>query len=260
MKKLNLVGIVVASGCVGAGGLSFGGPTSRGNATPAEQSAGAPTKSSQPAAGGGSSKLSVLDVKIGMSIDSAPGYTCTKDKLTPSGERQDRHCVKFTDARCSGRPTGIGFKRYSDKVPMGCFLDYSSEATYLDGTLMQDPHTGDTEQVRNGRKPLASVHIIGTESTPSKVYRIWYMFAEDDLLAESSKLHKALVAKYGEPREIHSGKMKWKVDTTEMYAQCIEHQNCEIVVEDRKFEENVEDAQKEADAQQKRSAAPAPQL
>src|SRR5204863_3301322 len=143
-----------------------------------------------------------------------------------SGDRQDRHCVKFTDARCKGLAANVGFKRYSDKPPMGCYLDTSSQATFLDGLGMQDPHSGGTDEAHNGRKPLANVHLIGTESSPSKIYRIYYMFAEDDLLAESSKLHQALVAKYGEPREIHSGKMKWKIDSTKLEAYCIENQNC----------------------------------
>ena len=194
-----------------------------------------------------------------MPIEGRTGYTCTKDKRTASGERVDRHCVKFVDERCKGRATNIGQKRYGEKAPLGCYLD-TDGATYLDDVLMQDPHTGATDQAHNGRKPLANVHLIGTESTPSKIYRIWYTFAEDDLLAESSKLHKALVKKYGEPWEIHSSKMTWKIDTTELVAYCTENQACEIVVEDRKFEENVEHEQEEIDAQKKRDTAPAPQL
>ena len=209
--------------------------------------------------GGAHDKLFVLDVKIGQPVEKA-GCVCTKEKRTASGEREDRHCVQFVDERCKGRPAGIGYKRYGEKAPLGCYYDYSSHATFLDDLLMQDPHSGDTSQAHNGRKPLANVHLVGTESTPSQIYRIEYMFAEDDLLAESSKLHKAVVAKYGEPRETHSGKMKWKVDSTELVAQCTQNQNCEIDVEGRKYEENVERAQKEADAQQKRDAAPAPKL
>ena len=112
--------------------------------------------------------------------------------------------------------------------------------------------------MHNGRTPLSNVHLIGTESTPSKIYRISYTIAWDDLLSESSKLHKALVAKYGEPTEIH-GWMRWKVDTTELKARC-ESSDCSIDVEDRKFEENVEHEQEEADTQKKRDTAPAPQL
>ncbi|MEZ0311008.1 MAG: hypothetical protein ACAI38_04505 [Myxococcota bacterium] len=205
-------------------------------------------------------KLFVLDVKIGMPIEGRPGFTCDKEKRTASGERQDRHCVKFVDERCKGRPGNVGFKKYGEKAPKGCYLDHSSQATFLDDLLLQDAHSGDTSQAHNGRRPLANVHLVGTESTPSKIYRIHYMFAEDDLLAESSKLHQALVAKYGEPREIHSGKMKWKIDSTELVAQCIPNNNCEIVVQDRKFEENEEAAQKEADAQKKSAEAPAPKL
>ena len=205
-------------------------------------------------------KLAVLDVKIGMPIEGRPGYTCLPDKRTASGERQDRHCVKFTDERCKGRPANLGYHYGSVKVPAGCYRDYSSKATYLDGLLLQDPHSGATDQPHNGRKPLWNVLLVGTESTPSLIYRIVYTFGEDDLLAESSKLHKALVAKYGEPREIHSGKMRWKINSTELVAQCIENQNCEIEVEDSTFETRVEDEQKAADAQKKRGAAPDPQL
>ena len=115
---------------------------------------------------------------------------------------------------------------------MGCFHDASS-ATYLDDVLMQDPHTGATDQAHNGRTPLSNVHLIGTESTPSKIYRIVYTIPWDDLLSESSKLHKALVAKYGEPTEIH-GWMRWKIDTTELKVRC-ESTDCTIDVEDRKF-------------------------
>lgn len=31
-----------------------------------------------------------------------------------------------------GKPGNLGFKRYGEKAPMGCHLDYSSSATYLD--------------------------------------------------------------------------------------------------------------------------------
>lgn len=203
-------------------------------------------------------KLSVMDVKIGMPLEGRPGFTCDKEKLTASGEREDRHCVKFIDDRCKGLPANVSRKGYGEKAPKGCYLDHSSQATFLNDVLMQDPK-GDTSQARNGRRPLANVHIIGTESSPSKIYKIYYMLPEDDL-SESSKLHKALVAKYGEPRDIRSGMMKWKIDTTELTAECIAESHCEIIVLDRKFEEAEESAQKEADAGKKRDAAPAPKL
>ncbi len=209
---------------------------------------------------GAHDKLFVLDVKLGMPLDGRPGFTCTKEKRTASGDREERHCVQFVDDRCKGRPAGIGAKRYGEKAPKGCYLDHSSHATYLDDLLMQDPNTGDSSQARNGRKPLANVHLLGTRSTPSKIYEIEYMFAEDDLLDENSKLHKALIAKYGEPTEIHSGKMKWRLESTELVAQCTPNQNCSIDVEDRKLRENVEDEQNQADAQKKRDAAPTPKL
>ncbi len=221
--------------------------------------ASGPTMAAEPS-GDAHDTLSVLDVKIGMPIEGRPGYTCTKEKRTPSGEREKRHCVKFVDERCKGSGS-LGYKGYSDKPGMGCFLDTSgSQATYLNGLLMQDPHSGDTNQTHNGRKPLTNVHLVGTASSPSMIFRIYYTIPEDDHLAEDSKLHKALIAKYGEPRDIHSGKMKWKIDSTELAVQCLANQNCEILVEDSKYEENVNAAQKEADAQKKRDAAPATKL
>lgn len=204
-------------------------------------------------------KLNVMDLKIGMPIEGHPGFTCEKEKRTESGERQDRHCVKFIDDRCKGKPAALGYKRYGEKAPKGCYLDYSSQATFLDDLLMQDPNTNDTSQRRNGRRPLANVHLIGTEASPSKIYKIYYMFAEDDL-AETSKLYKALVAKYGEARDSRPGRMRWKIDSTELEAECTPDSHCQIIVNDRKFEESEEDAQKEADAQKKRDAAPAPKL
>jgi hypothetical protein len=255
-KQLSLGGSTTTSASTRGGATTSASPpsasnTSNGESVSADSSARAPS-------GSGHDKLGVLDVKIGMPLE-VPGYTCTKDKRTASGDREDRHCVRFVDERCKGRPTNIGKKRYGEKAPMGCFHD-TAGATYLDDVLMQDSHTGATDQARNGRVPLANVHLVGTESTPSKIYRIWYTVAWDDLSNESSKLHKALVQKYGEPRDIHSSKLRWKIDTTELVAHCSSDRACEIIVEDRKFEENVEDAQKEADLQQKRDAAPPPKL
>jgi hypothetical protein len=144
----------------------------------------------------------------------------------------------------------------------GCHRDTDGWATYLDMLLMQDPNANanSTAAIKNGRKPLANVHLIGTASTPSYIHRIEYMFADDDLESEDSKLHKALIAKYGPPLTIHSGKMKWKVDSTELIAECEPSQACQIMVEDDKYRDIVEGEQREADAKQKRDAAPAPQL
>ncbi len=254
-----LTSSLAGCGLVKVNGSTVGSSPASTGANTGNNDSSSTGNSTTEAAGNAHDKLSVLDVKIGMPIDGIPSYTCTKDTRTASGERKDRHCVKFVDERCKGRPTSIGSLNYGEKAPMGCHND-TAAGTFLDGLLMQDSHTGASDQVHNGRRPLANVHLIGTESTPSKVYRIWYMFAEDDLLAESSKVHKALVAKYGEPLETHSGKMRWKVDGTELVAECIPNNNCEIIVEDSNFEENVENAQKEADAQTKRDAAPTPQL
>lgn len=216
----------------------------------------APRPATAAPSGSAHDRLSVLDVKIGMSLDALPGYACTKDKRTASGDREDRHCVKFVDDRCKGQPQNIGKKRYGETAPKGCFHD-TSNATYLDDLLMQDPHTGATDQPHNGRTPLLNVHVVGTESTPSKIYRISYTVARDDL-SENSKLHKALVAKYGEPTEIH-GWMRWKIDSTELKASCGSTE-CTIDVMDRRFEEMVEREQQEADARTKRATAPEPKL
>ena len=57
--------------------------------------------------GGAHDKLFVLDVKIGMPVEGRPGFVCAKAEKTESGERKDRHCVKFVDDRCKGKPQAV---------------------------------------------------------------------------------------------------------------------------------------------------------
>ena len=206
-------------------------------------------------------KLKVLDLKIGMSVDAAKGFTCTKEKWTQSHVRIGPICVKFLDERCKGKPSAIGSLSYNEKAPKGCHYDPSSMATRLDNTIMQDPHSGATDQPHNGRKPLNNVAFHGTKSDSSKIYRIEYMLDEDDVKSKDSKIYKALVAKYGEPTyPEHSGKVTWKADGTELIAYCQTNANCTISVSDSNFESLENDEQKAIDAKKKASSAPAPQL
>jgi hypothetical protein len=203
--------------------------------------------------------FTVQGLKIGMPLDGDAGFTCTKEDRDVQG-RKDRHCVKFVDSRCAGKPGAVGQKQYRDTAPLGCFLDYSSNATYLDGTLMQEINTGDREQMeaarRRGRKPLHNIHIVGTKSQPAKIYSIRFTFAVDEL-TEGSKLYAALVAKYGEPsRKNPPLEMRWSRDGTEMKAYCTEHQQCEIMVEDANFERIENQKQEELDGQERRRNAP----
>ena len=212
--------------------------------------------------GGGNAHdtFAVLDVKVGMPVEGHAGFICTKQG---SGkDLDDTHCVKFMDSRCKGLPMAIGEKHYSDKPPLGCFFDYSNQATYLDGTLQQTANTGDNSDPsqHHPRKPLANVHIVGTPSRPSKIHRIWYTFAPDDLGADS-KLYTALVAKYGEPTVKHPpNEMRWKLDTTEMKVWCDPDRQCELLVEDDKFDDIERQRQADADAHARRQNAEAPKL
>src|SRR5690348_4666468 len=99
LTTIRALAVLLLASC---GQLSLGGSASADSKTPRKGSSGPSSSSSSAAAPSGSAhdKLSVLDVKIGMSIDGLSGYTCTKDKRTVSGDRVDRHCVKFVDERC----------------------------------------------------------------------------------------------------------------------------------------------------------------
>jgi hypothetical protein len=205
-------------------------------------------------------KFAVLEVTIGMPIDGLADFTCAKQKA--GGDLEDTHCVKFLDSRCSGLAANLGELRYGEDAPPGCFLDYSNSATYLDATLLQTPNSNDStdRSQRNPRKPLANLHVVGTQSRPSRIYRIWYTFAPDDL-AEDSKLYAAMVAKYGEPSYKNPpNEMRWALDNKKLDADCVENRHCQIVVEDSKFEALEERKQEEADDHARRQDAPAPKL
>lgn len=206
-------------------------------------------------------KFSVLDLKIGMPVASAKGFTCIKERRTQSGERVEPICVKFLDSRCKGKPGAVGVLGYGDAAPRGCHFDPSSGATRLDNVLMQDPHSGASDQPHNGRKPLNNIAFFGTRSDNSKIYRIEYMLDEDDVKSTDSKIYKALVAKYGEPTyPEHSGKVKWKLDGTELVAECRPYFNCSISVTDTNFERLEAAEQEAADKKKKADSAPTPKL
>jgi hypothetical protein len=205
---------------------------------------------------GAHDKFSVLDLKIGMTLDGQKGFACIK----PNEHTPDPHCVKFVDSRCAGKPAAIGQLAYGEKAPKGCYLDYSSNATFLDGALQQTSSTGSVEDERKPiKKPLENVHLVGTQSNPSKIYRIDYMLGFDDL-AEGSKLYKATTAKYGEPSYKNPpNEMRWKDDTTKLSANC-DRASCEIRVEDSAFEQAENEQQKQGDTKSRHQSADAPKL
>ena len=104
-----LSSLIAGCGLVKVNDSTVGGnsPGSSGNSNassgqPGASSSGASAPSGSARSGSAHDSLSDLDVKIGMPIEGRPGFTCDKEKRTASGERQDRHCVKFTDERCKG--------------------------------------------------------------------------------------------------------------------------------------------------------------
>ena len=258
IKTRNFLKRALVLASIVASGSAFAQPTSRRRPprpAPPAPSAPAPRPESRPTPSTSSDhdKYSVIDVKVGMPVKRAD-FVCAK----PSGNigREDTHCVKFLDPRCANKATHIASLGYGEHAPVGCHHN-TSNITYLDGTLMKTPNTGDSTDKRPILLPLINIHIIGTRSEPSKVYRIDYTVAPDDL-TEDSKLYKTLVGKYGEPTERH-GWVKWKGTTTEVKVDC-ERDSCTISVSDRNFEGNERRRQEEADADAKRQTAPAPKL
>jgi hypothetical protein len=205
-------------------------------------------------------KLSILELKIGMPMEQA-GFVCAKD----AGFYNGAECVKFLDRRCNGKGANIGPKHYGDRAPLGCFIEERSVATFLDDALLQQrAEVGwGTEKADPARYPLVNVHTYGTKSKPSKISRIVYTMAMDELAsgskASGSKLYNALVAKYGAPKEIWSGKVRWRAGETSMEAYC-DLTLCTLEVEDKKFEENENRRQEEVDAKVRQTNAPTPKL
>jgi hypothetical protein len=200
-------------------------------------------------------KFTVLDFKIGMPIQQE-GFACAK-----TAEDSNRHCVKFLDSRCTGKPQKIGKLAYGERAPVGCFFDYSSEASYIDNEMLQQPSevlTGEIKKTVPDKRALTTLHIWGTKNSASKIYDMDYQIPYDDL-TESSKLYKALIAKYGEPSRNSGGRLKWNAGTTEVIVDC-QYENCKISVEDRNFERNENTKQEEADEAKRRNNAPTPNL
>lgn len=205
-------------------------------------------------------KLSILELKIGMPMQQ-PGFVCAKD----AGPYNGAECVKFLDPRCKGKPSNIGPRRYGDTPPRGCFLEERTVSTFLDGVLKQQRQevSQGSEKQDPARFPLINVHTYGTKSKPSKIARIVYTMAVDELASgdqpSGSKLYTALVAKFGKPREIWSGKVKWREGETNMEAYC-DLNICTLEVEDKTFEQAENQAQEEADTAERQKKAPEPKL
>jgi hypothetical protein len=253
-------------GLVNVNGKSVGSPpTGEASAGSTNTSAGGDGDGDRGGGGGGGGgdphdRLSILELKIGMSIQQ-PGFVCAKDV----GPYNGAECVKFLDRRCSGKPSNIGPKRYGEHAPRGCFVESSAVATYLDDSLMQQRQevSQGSEKVDPDRYPLVNIHTFGTKAKPSRIHRIVYTMAVDELAsgdkASGSKLYNALVAKYGQPKEIWSGKVKWRAGDTRMEAYC-DLGMCTLEVQDTKFEENENRRQEEIDTKGRQNNAPTPEL
>jgi hypothetical protein len=254
LLSVTLLSLTASCGLVKVNGKTVGNnPISTdGSSADSSESSNAAASSS----GNDHDRFSIQNIKIGMPVEGKDGFVCAK----PIAD-EDRHCVKFLDSRCADQPANIGVLKYGEEAPLGCFFDYSSTASYLDGALMQE-----SSDVRAGmrgakshpeRRGLTSLYIRGTQSKPSKIYRMAYTF-EFDQLTEESKLYKALAAKYGEPSYKNPpDQMKWKGDQTAVDATCA-YLNCTMIIEDGHFEEVERRKQEEADARAQRSNAPAP--
>ena len=205
-------------------------------------------------------KLGILDLQIGMPMQQA-GFTCAQEGSVYYGAE----CVKFLDPRCKGKDSHVEPKRYGQQAPRGCFIEAATVATFLDGLLLQqhmEVSLGQ-EKADAAMYPLVNVHTYGTLSKPSKIARILYTMTIDDLAsgdqASDSKLYKALVGKYGKPKEIWSGKVKWSAGSTELVAYC-DTGMCSLEATDTMFEKNEANRQEEQDAKVRQNNAPAPKL
>jgi hypothetical protein len=129
-------------------------------------------------------------VTLGSELGKLVGFTC---EASPGKYRYT--CVQFPDVRCQGKATKIKSVGTTAEIPNGqsCFMDSSNGGTYLD-RVFQSP-------------PLSAVWVIGTDTSPPKVYEINFTFARD-VLTDDSKLGKALLAKYGKP-DFTNGDFQW---------------------------------------------------
>lgn len=255
-----LAAIILAFTGAGCGLVKVNG-SSAGSSPASAKSASA---SSEPLAGAidgnPHDKLSILEFKIGMPIEQ-PGFVCAKE----AGPYSGADCVKFLDRRCNGTAGHIGPKHYGDHAPPGCFIETGTVATSLDDVLLQQRQevSQGTAKPDPAKYPLVNVQTYGTKSKPSKIYRIVYTLAMDELASgdrpSGSKLYNALVAKYGDPKEIWSGKVKWRAGETFLEAYC-DLNLCTLEVQDSKFEENENQQQEGVDAKARQNNAPAPKL
>jgi len=199
-------------------------------------------------------RFAIQGTKLGVPLESNPGFTCGPPRGTDGFTTQNHGCVKFTDARCEGRATKIHHIRVAADVPGGqnCFMDEFTGATYLDRTFMAPV--------------LTSMHLIGTDSNNPKVFQIVYTFAADDLTPDS-KLGKMLIAKYGEPTYKNPPtQMSWQQGDVQLSAACrtIGGDNakqgdyCTITVEDDALDRAERENQRVADENARKQNAPPP--
>ncbi|MBX3155680.1 MAG: hypothetical protein KF773_06755 [Deltaproteobacteria bacterium] len=196
-------------------------------------------------------------MKLGVPLEKQAGYTCGPPRGTDGFSTQNHSCVKFVDARCSERPTKIHHIRSSGDVPRGltCFMDEFTGATYLDRKLLLPP--------------LFAVRLVGTDTNDPKVFQIHFTFAADDL-TETSRLGKALIAKYGPPTSrAEPVRMVWQAGDVELRAECrtIGGDNaaigdyCTLSVEDRALDHRErERAAGDAAAAREAAGPPPPSL
>lgn len=193
-------------------------------------------------------------MKLGVPLEKQAGYLCGPPRGTDGFTTQNHSCVKFVDARCAERPTKIHHIRSTSDVPRGltCFMDEFTGATYLDRNILLPP--------------LFSVRLVGTDTNDPKVFQIYYTFAADDL-TETSKLGKALIAKYGTPTsKAEPVKMVWQAGDVELRAECrviagefaATGDFCTLSVEDRALDQRERERTAAAEAAAREAAAPPP--
>ncbi len=196
--------------------------------------------------------FAVQGTKLGSPLEQVPGFTCGPPPGTDGFTTQNHSCVKFTDARCKGKPTKIHHIRTASDIPKGqtCFMDEFTGATYVDGAYAETP--------------LQNIRLVGTNTTAPLVFQIHWILPADDL-TEDSNLGKALLAKYGTPTYSQMPRdMSWDLGDLRLAASCNTQggvRYCEIVAEDRTIDSTERGLQDEADdAARKRAAPAAPNL